>query len=78
MVRAHRRSYQSLTLKRKLEIINAVQKSPASKKKKEIAAEFDVPQSTLRTIVKNKESLKGSYAFGSNIRNVTVTLSRLM
>ena len=46
----NRGSYLSLTIKRKLEIISAVEKAPASKKKKEIAAEFGIPPSTLSSI----------------------------
>ena len=45
MLHAHQHSYQSLTIKTKL-IINAVEKAPTIKKKKEIAAEFYIPQST--------------------------------
>ena len=63
-----RGSYKSLTIKRKLEIINAVEKAPASKKKKEIAAEFDIHQSTLSTILMNKVSLKASSTSGSKNR----------
>ena len=39
-----RGSYKSLTIKRKLEIIDALEKAPANKKKKEIAAEFNIHQ----------------------------------
>ena len=53
-----RGSYKSLTIKRKLEIVDAVEKAPASKKKKELAAEFNIAPSTLSSIIKNKDSLK--------------------
>ena len=52
-----RGSYKSLTIKRKLEIVYAVEKAPASKKKKELAAEFNIAPSTLTSIIKNKVSL---------------------
>ena len=61
----NRGSYLSLTIKRKLEIISAVEKVPASKKKKEIAAEFGIPPSTLSSIIKKKDSLKAAATFGS-------------
>ena len=38
--------YKSLTIRRKLEIIDAVEKAPVSKKKKELAAEFNIPPSS--------------------------------
>ena len=53
-----RDSYKSLTIKRKLEIVDAVEKAPASKKKKELAAEFNIAPSTLSSTIKNKDSLK--------------------
>ena len=45
-----------------------MEKAPASKKKKEIAVEFDIHQSTLSTILKNKVSLKASSTSGSKNR----------
>ena len=53
-----RDSYKSLTIKRKLEIINIVEKAPAGRKKKELATEFNIAVSTLSSIIKNKDSLK--------------------
>ena len=52
-----RRKYKSLTVKRKLEVIERVESLPPGKKKKYIAAEFGIPQSTLSTILKDKEKL---------------------
>ena len=51
-----RRKYKSLTVKRKLEVIERVESIPPGKKK-DIAAEFGIPQSTLSTILKDKEKL---------------------
>ena len=48
--------YQSLTIKRKLEIIDKVDSLPPGKKKKDIAAECGIPASTLSTILKSRES----------------------
>ena len=52
--------YQSLTVKRKLEIIDRVENLPPGKKKKDVASEFKIPPSTLSTILKNKDVLKSS------------------
>ena len=52
-----RRKYKSLTVKRKLEVIERVESLPPGKKKKDIAAKFRIPQSTLSTILKDKEKL---------------------
>ena len=43
-------SYQSrsITIKRKLEVIDAVKKAPAGKKKREIATDFGFPSASLR------------------------------
>ena len=60
-----RSRYQSLTVKRKLEIIDLVEKARPGKTKKEIAAELSIPPSTLNTILKNKATLRNSHAFGS-------------
>jgi hypothetical protein len=57
-----RSSYQSLTIKKKLEIIDRVEELPSGKKKKDIAAEYNIPCSTLSTILKNKDSLRGNHA----------------
>ena len=69
----HRMRYKSLNIKRKLEIIDLVEKAEPGKKKKaepgkkkkEIAAELSIPPSTLCTILKNKSALIASHAFGS-------------
>ena len=60
-----RARYQSLTIKRKLEIIDKVESLPLGKKK-DIAAEWDIPPSTLSTILKNWDSLLTEHAIGSN------------
>ena len=57
-----RSSYQSLTIKKKLEIIDRVEDLPSGKRKKDIAAEYNIPCSTLSTILKNKDSLRGNHA----------------
>ena len=61
----HRIRYKSLTIKRKLEIIDLVEKAEPGKKKKEIATELSIPPSTLSTILSNKTTLMASHAFGS-------------
>ena len=61
-----RSKYQSLSIKRKLEIIDAVEKAPARKKKKEVATEFGIPTSTLCGILKKKGELKESMSYGRN------------
>ena len=52
-------------IRRKLEIINAVENAPPSKRKRDIAAEFDIPPSTLCSIMKKKGSLKSMATSGS-------------
>ena len=47
------RKLHTLPLKRKIELIDAVEKCPAGKKKKEIAEEFGIVPTTLSTIVKD-------------------------
>ena len=73
-----RARYQSLTIKRKLEIINKVDSLPpgkkkkdTGKKKKDIPAKCDIPQSTLSTILKNRDSLLAKHALGSNKKKRT-------
>ena len=61
-----RNKYQSITIKRKLEIIDLVDKAPPGKKKKDIASEVGIPASTLSTILKNRDVLQASHAFGSS------------
>ena len=56
--------YQSLTIKR--EIIDKLDSLPPGKKKKDIAAECDIPSSTLSTILKNRDSRLAKHALGSN------------
>ena len=63
-----RQRYWSLTIKRKLEIIDKVDTSPPGKKKKNIAAEFGIPPSTLSTILKNRDSLQTRHAVGSKTK----------
>ena len=62
-----RARYQSLTIKRKLEIIDKVDSLPPGKKK-DIAAECDIPLSTLSTILKNRDSLQAKHALGSKMK----------
>ena len=54
--------YQSLTVKRKLEIIDKGDSLPPGKQKKDIASEFGILQNTLSTILKDKDKLCASYA----------------
>lgn len=61
-----RSKYQSLTIKRKLEIIDLVNQAPPGKKKKDIASEAGIPASTLSTILKNKDALRAGHAVGSS------------
>lgn len=56
-----KRKLKSLTVKQKLDILKKVEKGI---KKKTIAAEFDIPSSTLSTIIKNKTSIE---QFASNL-----------
>ena len=60
--RATRSKYQSLTIKRKLEIIDIVENAPNRKKQKDIGG---VPKSTLSTIIKNKGKIRQSSIHGS-------------
>ena len=60
---ASKQKYKSLSVK-KLEILERLDHLPAHKKKKDIAAEFGIPCSTLSTILKNKETLKRQHALG--------------
>ena len=59
-----RARYQSLNDKRKLEIIDLVEKAPPGKKK-DIATELSIPASTLSMILKNKAASRDSHAFSS-------------
>ena len=52
---ASKQKYKSLSVKQKLEILERLDHLPAHKKK-DIAAEFGIPCSTLSTILKNKDS----------------------
>ena len=47
---------ESLTIDRKLEIMNRVDNLPPGRRKKYIRAEFEIPLSTVSTILKNKDS----------------------
>ena len=62
---ASKQKYKSLSVKQKLEILERLDHLPAHKKK-DIAAEFEIPCSTLSTILKNKETLKRQHALGSS------------
>ena len=63
-----RARHHSLTIKRKLEIIDKVESLPPGKKKTDIAAECDIAPSTLSTILKNKDKLQAKHAIGSNTK----------
>ena len=54
------RSKQSLSLKRKVEIIKSFEQAPPMKKKKEIAEEFGIPPNTLSNILKNRKKIMES------------------
>ena len=71
-----RPKYNSLTIKRKLEIVDIVNNAPADKKK-DIAAEVGLPPSTLSTILKNQDSLRASYGVGSKKRKRNREPSRI-
>lgn len=57
------RKLKSLTVETKIEILKKVE---SGIKKKVIAQEYDIPQSTLSTIIKNKTSI---LQFGAEIKN---------
>ena len=62
-----RAKYLSLTMKTKLDIIDMVNNLPPGKRKKDIAAEYDIPPSTLSTILKCKDKLlQEKQALGSS------------
>ena len=61
-----RGKYQSLTVKKKLEIIDQVESLPPGKKKKDIASNFGILQSTLSDILKDKENMRAFYEYGVN------------
>ena len=60
-----RGKYRSLTMKTKLEIIDMVNNLPPGKRK-DIAVEYDIPLSTLSTILKCKDKLQEKQALGSS------------
>lgn len=64
---ADRGKYRCLTLKRKLELLDEVEQSPR-KKKKDVASKFGIPQSTLSTIIRDKEKLRASSVAGRTQR----------
>ena len=53
-----------MPLKRKIELIDAVEKRPAGKKKKEIAQEFGIVPNTLSTILKDKDKYRQAFYGG--------------
>ena len=63
----------SLTLLRKIEILDAVDRAGPCCKKQKIAEEFGIPSSTLSTILKNKDDIRNKFESG----NSTFTLKRL-
>ena len=72
---ATRGKYQSLTLKRKLEILDEVEKT-SSKKKKDIASHFGIPPSTLSTLLKDKDKIRSSQVAGRSKRKRNRDASR--
>ena len=72
---ATRGKYQSLTLKRKLEILDEVEKTPA-KKKKDTASQFGIPPSTLSTLLKDKDKIRSSQVAGRSKRKRNRDASR--
>ena len=58
VVKTKRAKYRSLTMKTKLEITDRVNNLPPGKRKKDIAAEYDILPSTLSTILKCKDKLQ--------------------
>ena len=52
---ASKQKYKSLSVKQKLEILEHLDHLPAHKKKKDIAAEFGIPCSTLSTILRTRK-----------------------
>ena len=69
-----RTKYQSITIKRKLESIDLVDKEPPGKKN--IASEVGIPASSLSTILKNRDVLQASHAFGSSKKKCNRDSSR--
>ena len=67
--------YQSITIKRKLESIDLVDKEPPGKKKN-IASEVGIPASSLSTILKNRDVLQASHVFGSSKKKCNRDSSR--
>ena len=55
------KAYNSLPIKRKLEIINLVENLSPEKNKKDIAAELAIPPSILSTILKSKEVMRSHH-----------------
>ena len=66
IVTMKRSKYHSLTMKTKLEIIDRVNNLLPGKRKKDIAVEYDIPQSNLSTILKCKDKLQEKQALGSS------------
>ena len=62
------RKLHTLPLKRNMELIDAVVKHPAGKKKKEIAEEFGIVLNTLSTTMKGKENYR--QAFNGGQKNI--------
>ena len=63
----------SLTLLRKIEILDAVDRAGPHCKKKKIAEDYGIPSSTLSTILKNKDDIRDKFESGNSIS----TLKRL-
>lgn len=61
-----RASYQSLTIKDKIKIIDQCEALPPGKKKKDVAADFKIAPSTLSTILKDKASLRRTHSLGNS------------
>ena len=63
----------SLTLQRKVEIIDAIDRGGPHCKKQKIAEEYGIPPSTLSTILKNRDDIRNKFESGNSIS----TLKRL-
>lgn len=57
-----------LNVKDKVKIIEAVNNNKSGKTKKDIAAEFGIPCSTLSTILKNQEGILKQFSSGHLMR----------
>ena len=61
------RKCNALSLKRKIDVIKAVDNCPPGKKRKQIADDFGIPPNTLTNIMKNREKTETAFYSGGNI-----------